>query len=51
MIAYGLCGSPPDEIAEELRDLLETVNFERHLKLRGLKLDPNEMLSFLFGVL
>ena len=35
MIAYGLIGMPPNEIAEELRDLLEKVNFQRHLRLRG----------------
>lgn len=34
MIAFGLAGSPPDEIAEDLRDLLERVNFERLLRLR-----------------
>jgi hypothetical protein len=36
LIATALAGDPPEEIAEELRDLLEQVNFCRHLQLRGL---------------
>jgi hypothetical protein len=28
LIAFGLSGNPPEEIAEELRDLLEKVNFQ-----------------------
>ena len=35
LIGRALSGSPPDEIAEELRDLLEDVYFHRHLSLRG----------------
>lgn len=49
MIAFGLTGNPPDEIAEELRDLLERVNFERHLHLRGITLDPNEFQLSIWG--
>ncbi len=49
LIAFALTGSPPDEIAEELRDLLETVTFERHLRLRGIKLNPNELQLSLSG--
>jgi len=49
MIAYGLTGTPPVEIAEELRDLLERVNFERHLRLRGVTLDPNELQLSIWG--
>lgn len=49
MIAFGLSGYPPNEIAEELRDLLEKVNFERHLKLRGITLDPNEFQLSIWG--
>ena len=37
LIAMGLAGDPPFEIAEELRDLLEQVNLERHMALRGLE--------------
>jgi len=36
LIAMALIGNPPSEIAEELRDLLEQVNFNRHLELRGI---------------
>jgi len=31
LIAAGLAGYPPEEIAEELRELFETVNEKRHL--------------------
>ena len=49
MIAFGLSGSPPEEIAEELRDLLEQVNSERHLMLRGISLYPNELQLAIWG--
>jgi hypothetical protein len=42
LIATALAGDPPQEIAEELRDLLEQVNFQRHLGLRGFTLQENE---------
>ena len=42
LIASALSGNPPDEIAEELRDLLEDVYFHRHLSLRGIVLQPDE---------
>ena len=42
LIAVGLAGNPPLEIAEELRDLLEQVNLERHLDLRGMELSQDE---------
>lgn len=43
LIAYGLLGNPPADIAEELRDLLEDVHFSRHLELRGVSLAPGEV--------
>lgn len=49
LIAAGLSGEPPEEIAEELRDLLEQAHFERHLGLRGLVLAPNEFQFSLMG--
>ena len=49
MIAFGLCGDPPEDIANELRDLLEKVNFNRHLLLRGVELQENEMQLSLSG--
>lgn len=42
LIATALTGTPPDAIANELRDLLETVYFQRHLDLRGIKLEADE---------
>ena len=42
LIGRALSGSPPDEIAEELRDLLEDVYFHRHLSLRGIALQEDE---------
>ncbi len=35
LIATALAGDPPDEIAEELRDLLERVNLARHVKKKS----------------
>ena len=37
LIAIGLAGDPPPDIAEELRDLFEKVNSQRHLELRGIE--------------
>lgn len=39
LIAIGLSGNPPSDIADELRDLFERVNFHRHLDLRGITLE------------
>lgn len=49
LIAVALAGSPPNEIAEELRDLLEQVYFQRHLELRGVSLSPNEFQMSIAG--
>jgi hypothetical protein len=49
LVAVGLAGNPPNELQEELRDLLETVYFKRHLDLRGLELDPIEFQMSLVG--
>ena len=43
LIARGLAGNPPAEIAEELRDLYEEVNFERHLETRRTRLGTDEL--------
>lgn len=50
LIAIGLSGNPPPPIADELRNLLETVYFSRHLNLRGLELDPGEFQMSLAGL-
>lgn len=49
LITLALAGEPPDEIAEELRDLYEQVNFHRHLKLKGVELESNEMQLAIAG--
>ena len=49
LIGRALSGNPPDEIAEELRDLLEDVYFKRHLSLRGVVLQPDELQLSLEG--
>lgn len=42
LIATALMGEPPTQIANELRDLMEMVYFQRHLDLRGIKLEVDE---------
>jgi len=49
LIAIGLAGSPPTDIAEELRDLFERVNFRRHLELRGIILEDDELQMSIAG--
>ena len=38
LVHRALAGNPPADIADELRDLLEQITFQRHLELRGVKL-------------
>lgn len=49
LIALALSGEPPSDIAEELRNLLETVNFNRHLALRGVIVNPTELQMVIAG--
>lgn len=49
IVAKALSHNPPKEIAEELRDLFEQVNFRRHLLRRGIVLDEDEMQMSLAG--
>lgn len=49
LISAALAGEPPDEIANELRDLLENVYFARHLDLRGVTLAPGELQMSIDG--
>ena len=49
LIATALSGNPPADIAEELRDLLEQVNFSRHLDLRGIVLESEELQMSIAG--
>jgi hypothetical protein len=49
LISLALTANPPDEILDELRDLLEQVYFQRHLSLRGISLLPTEFQLSLAG--
>lgn len=49
LISTALAGDPPNEIAEELRDLLEKVSFERHLNVRGITLQSGELQISMTG--
>lgn len=49
LVAIGLSGSPPPDIAEELRDLFERVNFHRHLDLHGVVLEDEELQMSITG--
>jgi hypothetical protein len=49
LICIGLAGQPPHEIAEELRDLFEELNYHRHLSVRGYELSPAEFQISLAG--
>lgn len=49
LICAALIGNPPGQIAEELRDLLEQVHFQRHLALRGINLRPEEIQISIAG--
>ena len=49
LISIGLAGDPPHSIAEEFRNLLQQVNFLRHLELHGIVLNPNELQLSLSG--
>ena len=49
LICTALIGNPPEEIAEELRDLLEQVHFMRHLELRGVSLHEDEIQMSIAG--
>ena len=49
LICTALVGNPPDQIAGELRDLLEQVHFSRHLDLRGIELHETEVQMSISG--
>jgi len=49
LICLALCGEPPLEIAEELRNLLEELYFQRHLQLQGVSLNSTELQLVLAG--
>lgn len=47
--AIALSGEPPEEIAEELRDVLDRANFGRHLQVKGVSLEEGDMQLSLHG--
>ena len=49
IVASALAQDPPPEIMEELRDLWEQIHFRRHLELRGVTLEKNEIQMSLSG--
>ncbi len=49
LISLALSGNPPEQIANELRDLLEQVYFSRHLETRGITLNDDEFQLALAG--
>lgn len=49
LICIALSSDIPDEIADELRNLYEDVNFHRHLKLNGITLSEDEIQISIAG--
>lgn len=49
LIAAGLAGNPPPDIADELRDLYEDTHFRRHLQVRGVSLAEDELQLSIAG--
>jgi len=49
LVCMALAGSPPNDIADELRDLYEQINFKRHLVVRGITLSDEEIQMSLWG--
>lgn len=49
MAAFGLSGNPPAEIAEELREVYENANFQRHLELSGAILEDEQFEMTVVG--
>jgi len=48
-IVKGLLGSPPPDIENELKDLLRTIDFEQHLRSRGVFLEDAELALTMEG--
>lgn len=42
LVCLGLSGTPPEWVANELRDLYENINMSRHLQLKGIVLSEEE---------
>ncbi len=49
LIGQAFIGNPPEEIADELRELFDQAQFNRHLKLNGIELGYNQVQLSLAG--
>ena len=49
LIAKGLSGYPLPQVEQELKDLYEQINFERHLQVRGVTLENDDLQLSLQG--
>jgi len=49
LIGTALAGDPPEELAEELRSTFEEIGFHRHLDLRGVELQDNDLQMVMVG--
>jgi hypothetical protein len=49
MVAFGLTGDPPEQIAHQLRELFDLISFGRHLSLVGARLDDDEFKFVIHG--
>jgi hypothetical protein len=49
LVAIALVGNPPEEVADELRQLFDEITFSRHLKAEGVTLGPNGFQMSLWG--
>jgi len=49
LIGTALAGDPPEELAQELRSAFEEIGFHRHLDLRGVELQNNDLQMVMVG--
>lgn len=49
LVGMALAGRPPGFVREELLDLIEEINFRRHLGLKGLELAPEDVQLSISG--
>ena len=47
LIAIALSGNPPQEIAEELKDLFVQINIQKYFKRRGIAFDETKLQSLI----
>lgn len=49
LVCLALAGDPPEFICEQLRDLQETISFQRHLSSKGLEVNPTQFQMAISG--